>query len=312
MLAGWSPPRRSPAIEIFAACSERRCERMARAAADITLAAGEYAAHEGDERALFAVLDGPDRAGQARRRDRARRRRAPPGDIFGEVPIALGTVFPVGFRAAEPSRLHAHRAARLPRLASVAPDVAKEIGRLAAAPDERLARAAGHRRRPAAAARDRRRPPLGRRLHRAAALPRPQPDHLQVATPDAPDAERACGAGPLPTDADLPTIRVIDGKTVVRPQPAPGRRAARHRHRGRGRRVRHADRRRRARPASRPRCTAPPRGCARSSSSARRPAARPAPRRGSRTTSASRPASRATSSPAARCSRRAGSAPRSS
>ncbi len=28
-----------------------------------------------------------------------------PGDIFGEVPIALGTVFPVGFRAAEPSRV---------------------------------------------------------------------------------------------------------------------------------------------------------------------------------------------------------------
>ena len=28
-----------------------------------------------------------------------------PGEIFGEVPIALGTVFPVGFRAAEPSRI---------------------------------------------------------------------------------------------------------------------------------------------------------------------------------------------------------------
>ena len=27
------------------------------------------------------------------------------GDIFGEVPITLGTVFPVGFRAAEPSRV---------------------------------------------------------------------------------------------------------------------------------------------------------------------------------------------------------------
>ena len=28
-----------------------------------------------------------------------------PGDIFGEVPIVLGTVFPVGFRAAETSRV---------------------------------------------------------------------------------------------------------------------------------------------------------------------------------------------------------------
>ena len=40
-----------------------------------------------------------------------------PGDIFGEVPITLGTVFPVGFRAAEPSRVmriepHDYHAAR--------------------------------------------------------------------------------------------------------------------------------------------------------------------------------------------------------
>jgi len=36
-------------------------------------------------------------------------------------------------------------------------------------------------------------------------------------TPDSPDAEEKWG-GPLPPDGDLPTIRVIDGKTVVRPQ----------------------------------------------------------------------------------------------
>ena len=67
--------------------------------------AGEYAAHEGDERSLFALLEGrieavklvdgiPSIVGERN-----------PGDLFGEVPIALGTVFPVGFRAAEPSRV---------------------------------------------------------------------------------------------------------------------------------------------------------------------------------------------------------------
>ena len=35
--------------------------------------------------------------------------------------------------------------------------------------------------------------------------------------PDAPDAAEHWG-GPLPADADCPTIRVVDGKTVVRPQ----------------------------------------------------------------------------------------------
>ena len=36
-------------------------------------------------------------------------------------------------------------------------------------------------------------------------------------TPDAPDATEQWG-GPLPAEADWPAIRVVDGKTVVRPQ----------------------------------------------------------------------------------------------
>ena len=70
-------------------------------AADVRLAPGEYAAHEGGERALFAVLEGriePVRLVDGIERVVGERH---PGDIFGEVPIVLGTVFPVGFRAAE-------------------------------------------------------------------------------------------------------------------------------------------------------------------------------------------------------------------
>ena len=234
-----------------------------------------------------------------------------PGDIFGEVPIVLGTVFPVGFRAAEPSRVmrlepHDYHAARGRGARH------REGGRQAGRPPHgRVARAPGHRGGAAAAARDRRRAPLGRVVHRAAALPGPQPGHVQVA-----DARRAGRRGRLGRPAagrrrpagDPGRRRQDRGPAAA----APGRRAARARHRGRARGVRHRDRRRRARRASPPPCTARRRACARSSSSARRPAARPARRRGSRTTSASRRACRATSWPAARCSRRAGSAPRSS
>lgn len=46
------------AVAIFAALGPAERERLSRAAADITLVAGEYAAHEGAERALFAVLEG--------------------------------------------------------------------------------------------------------------------------------------------------------------------------------------------------------------------------------------------------------------
>ena len=45
-------------IAIFAGLADADRERLARAAADISLAPGEYAAHEGGERALFAVLGG--------------------------------------------------------------------------------------------------------------------------------------------------------------------------------------------------------------------------------------------------------------
>ena len=98
-------PEEITAVELFASLDEAERERLSRAAADITLQPGEFAAHDGDERALFALLagrieavkvvDGIERVVGERL----------PGDIFGEVPIVLGTVFPVGFRAAEPSRV---------------------------------------------------------------------------------------------------------------------------------------------------------------------------------------------------------------
>jgi hypothetical protein len=45
-------------VAYFAALSPESRELLARTAADVSLAAGEYAAHEGDGRALFALLEG--------------------------------------------------------------------------------------------------------------------------------------------------------------------------------------------------------------------------------------------------------------
>src|ERR671911_154489 len=120
-------------VAVFAGLSEADRERLARAAADITLAPGEYAAHEGADRALFAVLGGrieavklvdgiPRVVGERQ-----------VGDLFGEVPITLGTFFPVGFRAgAEPTRVLRIEPNDYHALASVQPDIAREVGRLAA------------------------------------------------------------------------------------------------------------------------------------------------------------------------------------
>jgi thioredoxin reductase (NADPH) len=204
-------------VPLFAELDPAQREQLSRAAADVRLVAGEYAAHEGSERALFAVLEG--RIEPVRQVDGIERvvGERHPGDIFGEVPIALGTVFPVGFRAAEPARVMRIEARDYHAIAAVAPDIAREVGRLAAH------RMSGIRGLQGLAAEP---PPpraivVGHRWDPSCADLRRFLDRNQVTykwlTPDAPDVAEHWG-GPPPADADLPTIRVVGGKTVIQPQ----------------------------------------------------------------------------------------------
>src|SRR2546423_4053384 len=118
-------------IPLFKAVAEDERERLSRVSADIHLLPGEFAVNEGDERALFAVLDGlvevvklfdglPRVLGN---------RRA--GDIFGEVPITLGSPFPAGYRAVEASRVVRIEAADYHRTAAAEPDIAVKVGEIA-------------------------------------------------------------------------------------------------------------------------------------------------------------------------------------
>jgi thioredoxin reductase (NADPH) len=210
-------PEELGAIPLFAALGPEERERLSRAAADITLAAGEYAAPEGSERALFAVLEGriqPVKLLDGIARVVGERR---PGDIFGEVPIALGTVFPVGFRAAEPSRVLRVEARDYHALAAIRPELAQEVGRLAA---NRMGGAHGLQ---GIAAEP---PPpraivAGHRWDASCTELRRFLDRNQITyrwlTPGAPDAAEHWG-GPLPAEEDCPAIRVVDGKTAVRPR----------------------------------------------------------------------------------------------
>jgi thioredoxin reductase (NADPH) len=204
------------AVPLFAALDQAQREQLSRLAADVSLVAGEYAAHEGSERALFAVLEGriePVRMVDGIERVLGERH---PGDIFGEVPIALGTVFPVGFRAAEPSRVMRVEARDYHAIAAVAPDVGQELGRLAA---HRMGGARGLQ----GIAAD---PPparaivVGDRWDPACAELRRFLDRNQVTfkwlTPEESNPEEPWG-GPLPPEAEWPAIQVIGGKTVVRP-----------------------------------------------------------------------------------------------
>jgi len=205
------------AIAVFATLDDAQRERLARAAADVSLLPGEYAAPEGSERALFGLLEG--RIEAVKLTDGIERvvGERQVGEIFGEVPITLGTVFPVGFRAAERSRViriepHDYHAA-----AAAAPDLAREIGRLAG---NRISGAAGLQGLAAESS-----PPravvVGHQWDASCTELRRFLDRNQITfrwvRPDVADAAEQW-EGPLPADGDLPAIRAIGGKTVVRPQ----------------------------------------------------------------------------------------------
>jgi thioredoxin reductase (NADPH) len=204
-------------ISVFAALSQRHRERLSKAAGDLSLAAGEYAASEGDERALFAVLEGrieavklvdgiPRVVGERN-----------PGDLFGEVPISLGTVFPVGFRAAEQSRVMRVDPQDYHAVAADSPELVREVGKLAS---DRIAGPGGL---SGIAAEP---PPpraivLGHRWDPACAELRRFLDRNQITftwvQPEAADAAEQWG-GALPGEEERPVLRAVDGKTVVRPR----------------------------------------------------------------------------------------------
>ena len=118
-------------VALFASLAEPEREQLSRVSADITLVPGEFAAHQGAERALFAVLDGRIEAVKSVDGNELVVGVRQPGDVFGEVPIALGTVFPVGFRAAVPTRVMRIEPRDYHAVAAVQPDFAREVGQLA-------------------------------------------------------------------------------------------------------------------------------------------------------------------------------------
>ena len=201
-------------VPYFAALSPESREQLARTSADISLAPGEYAAHEGDGRALFALLEGrieavklvdgiPRVVGE---RD--------PGELFGEVPITLGTVFPVGFRAAEESRVMRVDPHDYHSIAALEPGLVKAVGALAGNRMSGPGGLSGIAAEP---------PPtraivVGDRWDAPCADLRRFLDRNQITftwlQPDADDAAEQWG-GPLPPAEDRPTIRVVGGKTVV-------------------------------------------------------------------------------------------------
>jgi thioredoxin reductase (NADPH) len=203
------------AIPLFSTLATAELELLAKTSADIHLGAGEYAVHEGGaERVLFAILSGKMEV--VRLFDGVERTLGwrVVGQIFGEIPIAIGSPFYGSYRASEPSRLMRVEARQYFAIAAASPEISAKVSALAreriggmqgfsAEPPKPLVTMFGHRWDPACA-------DLRRFLSRNQIT-------FDWVTLDSP-ALSTLWQGPLPKEGDCPVLRLADGKVLMRPK----------------------------------------------------------------------------------------------
>jgi thioredoxin reductase (NADPH) len=200
------------AIPFLASVAPEELARLAQGVGDVRLAPGEYAVHEGDERALFVVLsgrievtkliDGIERVIGARA----------PGQLFGEVPITFGTPFQGSYRATEPTRVMQVSARQFHALAAGAPAVLTHVAGLAS---ERIGGLRGIATAPTKA----RALMVGHRWDDTVRGLRTFLGRNQISydwiMPDAPDLATRW-PGPTLADGDLPALACDDGTILLR------------------------------------------------------------------------------------------------
>lgn len=200
-------------IPLFASLPQPDLEQLAHTSADLHLDPGEFAVPEGGERALFAVISGKIEV--VKTVDGVERRLGwrVPGTVFGEVPIVLGTPFPGGYRAAEPSRVMRIEPRQYYVIAAASPEISIKIGALAR---ERLGGLQGI----AAQAPKPRVTMVAPRWDEVCGKLRSFLSRNQITfdwlTPDAPDLP-ARWPGEMPSQNDCPVLRLADGAVVAKP-----------------------------------------------------------------------------------------------
>ncbi|MDM7830190.1 FAD-dependent oxidoreductase [Cellulomonas edaphi] len=119
------------AIPLFADLTSEQLAFLSRAVEDISLVPGEYAVHEGDDRALYAVVEGlVHLTKEVNGVERVIGPRGP-GELYGEVPVMLSMNMPAGCVAVEPSRILRVDVGTFFTLAATAPQVVATVGALA-------------------------------------------------------------------------------------------------------------------------------------------------------------------------------------
>jgi thioredoxin reductase (NADPH) len=200
-------------VPLFSTLAVAELELLAQTAADLHLGAGEWAVHEGGDRALYAVLAGKIEVVKVYDGIERTLGWRVPGTIFGEVPIAIGSPFPGGYRASEPSRVLRVDLKQYYAVAAVSPELAQKVGALAR---ERLGGLQGI----AAEPPKPRVIMVGSRWDSTCSELRHFLARNQITfdwmAPDAPEVSTRW-PGPRPSDDDCPALRLADGTLLTRP-----------------------------------------------------------------------------------------------
>ncbi len=115
-------------IPLFSTLGDRELDYLADSVEDIRLIPGEYVSHEGEERALFVLVEGRAEVTKfVNGGERVIGVRLP-GELFGEVPMMLSTPLPASCRATEPSRILKLNVKVFYTLAGMAPQVSATVG----------------------------------------------------------------------------------------------------------------------------------------------------------------------------------------
>ncbi len=203
------------AFPLFSELATPELELLAQTSADIHLGVGEYAAHEGEtDRVLFAVLSGKMQVVKSFDGiERTLGYRAA-GQIFGEIPIAIGSPLYGSYRASEPTRLMRVEARQYFAIAAVAPEVSAKVSALAR---ERIGGMQGI----SAEAPKPLVTMFGARWDPACAEMRRFLSRNQISfdwvTPDSP-ALPTSWQGPFPKEGDCPVLQLADATVLRKPK----------------------------------------------------------------------------------------------
>lgn len=200
-------------IPLFSSLGPDELARLTRTSSDLRLGAGEFAVHSGEEPALFAVLSGKIEVVKAFDGVERTLGWRLPGTIFGEVPIALGSPFPGGYRASEPSRVMRVELQQYYALAAVSPEISQKVSALARERIGGLQSLTAEPQKPRVTLVCDRWSTEGGQLRRF--LSRNQISFNWVTTDSAELATLWSGDGPA--DSDCPALRFANGETMIRP-----------------------------------------------------------------------------------------------